>query len=107
MAENLNREQSAANRANHGVNGIPRGVDPWNFVGEEFEEIEYTGDRNNRRVAQDFERLIGRRERDPVEMDGQSGDENGEIEVDPGQASQAERDGKKVEPFHGGIIRQG
>ena len=42
-----------------------------------------------------------------MEMDGQSGDENREIEVDPGQASQAERDGKKVEPFHGGIIRQG
>ena len=107
MAEYLNREQSAANRANHGVNGIPRGVDPRNFVGEEFEKIEDTGDRNNRRVTQDFERLIGRRERDPVEMDGQSGDENGEIEVDAGQASQAERDCKEIEPFHGRIIRQG
>ncbi len=107
MAEHLNREQSAANRANHGVNGIPGGVDPRNFVGEKFEEIEDAGDRNNRRVAQDFERLIGRRERDPVEMDGQSGDENGEIEVDAGEASQAERDRKEIEPFHGGIIRQG
>ena len=89
------------------MNGIPRGIDPRNFVGEEFEKIENAGDRNNRRMAQDFERLIGRRERDPVEMDGQSSDENGEIEVDAGQASQAERDCKEIEPFHGGIIRQG
>ena len=107
MAENLNREQSAADRANHGVNGVPRGIDPRNLVGEKFEEIENAGDCNNRRVAQDFERLIGRRERDPVEMDGQSGDENREIEVDAGQASQAERDGEEIELFHEGIIRQG
>ena len=100
MAKYLNREQGAADRANHGVNGIPRRVDPRNFVGEEFEKIENPGDRNNRRVAQDFERLIGRRKRDPVEMDGQSSDENGEIEVDAGQARQTERDRKEIEFLH-------
>jgi hypothetical protein len=100
MAEYLNREQSAADRANHSVNGIPRGVDPRNFVGEKFEEVEDTGDRDDCRVAQDLEQLIGRRERDPVEMDGQSGDENREIKVDAGQASQAERDRKEVKLLH-------
>src|SRR5882724_7512553 len=54
MAKYLNREQSAADRANHGMNGIPRGVDPRNLVREKFEKIENAGDRNNRRVAQDF-----------------------------------------------------
>ena len=107
MAKHLNREQSAADRANHGVNGIPRGVDPWNFVGEEFEKIENAGDRNNRRVTQDIERLIGRRERDPVKMDGESGDENGEIQIDAGQASQAERDCKEVKLLHGENIGAG
>jgi Txe/YoeB family toxin of Txe-Axe toxin-antitoxin module len=107
MTEYLNREQSAADRANHGVNGIPRGVDPWNFIGEKFEKIENASDCDNRRVTQYFERLVLRCKRDPVEMDGQSGDKNREIKVDAGQARQAERDCKEIELFHGGIIRQG
>src|SRR6266508_7002910 len=100
MAEYLNREQSAADGSNHRVNGIPCRVDPRNLVGEKLEKIEDAGDCNDCRVAEDLERLIGRRERDPVEMDSQSSDENREIKVDAGQASQTERDHKEVKLLH-------
>jgi len=96
MTEYLNSEQSTANRANYRVNGVPGGVDPWNFVCKKFEEIENAGDRNNRRMPQHFERLIGRCESDPVEMDGEASGENREIKVDASQASQAERNSKQV-----------
>ena len=46
------------------------------------------------------------RQRDPVKMDGQSGDKNRQVKVDAGETSQAERDGKKVEFLHGAIIRR-
>ena len=100
MAEHLNRQQRAADRANHGVNCVPDRIHPRNFVREKLEKIENAGDCNDCRVAEDLERLIGRRERDPVEMDGQSSDENREIKVDPGQASQTERDRKEVKLLH-------
>src|SRR5438132_10569210 len=100
MPEYLNRKQRATNRANHRVNSIPGGVDPRNFVCEKFEEIKNAGDRNNRRMPQHFERLIGRCESNPVEMNGQSGGENREIKVDASQASQAERDSKQVQFLH-------
>ena len=107
MAEDLNCKQSAANRADHRVNGIPCGIDPWNLVGEKFQEVENAGDRNNRRVAQHFEGLIGRRERNPMEMDGQSGDENGEIEIDASQCGKTESDREEVQFFHGESIGTG
>ena len=43
MAEDLNREQRAADRPNDGVDGVPGGIDPRNFVGEKFQEIEDAG----------------------------------------------------------------
>ncbi len=49
--------------------------------------------------------MIGWRERNPMEMDGEAGDENREIKIDTGKASKAERNGEKVELFHGPIIR--
>ena len=76
MPKHLNGKQSAANRTNNGVDGIPGGVDPWNFVRKKFEEIKNASDGNNYRITQHFERLIGRRERDPMEMNGEAGGEN-------------------------------
>ena len=55
MAEHLNREQGAADRANDGVNSIPSRIHPRDFVGEKLEEIENARDRNDPRMAQDFE----------------------------------------------------
>src|SRR6266571_8595428 len=104
MAEHLNCKQSAANRANHSMNGIPRGIDPRNLVGEKFEKVEDAGNCNNRRMAQHLEGLILWRQRDPVEMDGQSGCENREIKVDAGQGSQPKRDSKKVKFLHARTI---
>ena len=58
------------------MDGIPGGVDPWNFVRKKFEEIKNASDGNNHRITQHFERLIGRRERDPMEMNGEAGSED-------------------------------
>ena len=60
MAKDLNREQSAADRTDHGMNRVPCAIDPGNFVGEKFEEIKNAGDSNDDGIAQHFERLIGR-----------------------------------------------
>ena len=69
MTEHLNRKQRAADGANHGVDCVPDGIHPWNFIGEKFEQIENTGDADDPRIAEDFERLILRRESNPVKMD--------------------------------------
>jgi hypothetical protein len=42
-------------------------------------------------MAEDFERLIARGERDPVEMNREAGDEDGEIKIDASEAGEPER----------------
>ncbi len=106
MPEHLNGKQRAANRTNDGMNGVPGGVDPRNFVGEKFEEIKNARDRYNHRISEHFERLIGRRERDPVEMNGEAGSENRQVKINAGETSEAEGDTEKVKLFHDEIMRQ-
>src|SRR6266446_10246277 len=59
MPEHLNGKQRAANRTDDRVNGVPSGVDPWNFVRKKFEEIQDSRDGNNHGIPKHFERLIG------------------------------------------------
>ena len=106
MPEHLNGKQRAANRTNDRVNGVPSRVDPRNFVREKFEEIQDSRDGNNHGIAEHFERLVGRSERDPVEMNGQPAGENCQVKINAGEASEAERDAEKVELFHDEIMRQ-
>src|SRR5437773_2256900 len=82
VPEHLNGKQRAANRTNDGVDCVPSGVDPWNFVREKFEEIKNARDDNNHGVAKDVERLICRSERDPMEMNGEAGGENRQVKID-------------------------
>ena len=103
MSENLKGDQRATDRADDGVNCVPRGVDPGNFVGEKLEQIQNAGDDDDPGLAENFERLVARRERDPMEMDREASNENGEIKIDAGEAGEAERDGDGVESIHGGI----
>ena len=63
MAEYLNSEECSANRPDEGVNSIPGRIYPWDFVREEFEKIENTRDGDDPGMAEDFERLIIRRQR--------------------------------------------
>ena len=100
MTEHLNREQSAPDRANRGVDRVPDGVHPWDFVGEKFEEIKNTSDANNPWVAEDFERLILLGQSDPMKMDREPSSKDGEIKIDAGQRSETEGDGEKVQSFH-------
>ena len=100
VAKHLNRQQCAANWPNDGVNSVPDRIYPGNFVGKKLEEIENTGDADDPWVAEDFERLILRRESDPVEMNGEPAGENGEVKIDACERSQAERDGEQVKLFH-------
>jgi hypothetical protein len=68
------------------VNGIPSGVDPWNFVRKKFEEIKNASDGNNHRITKHFERLVGWREGDPMEMNRESGGENRQVKINAGEA---------------------
>ena len=107
IAEHLNCKQGAADRANDSVDRVPGRIEPWNFVREKFQEVEDARDCDDPRVPEDLERLILWRQRDPMEMDGESSGENREIKVDPGQASQAERDRKDVQLLHAESIGAG
>ena len=60
MAENLNGKKRAADRSNDGVHSVPGGIDPGDFVGKKFQEVENARDGNDDRVAENFERLVGR-----------------------------------------------
>ena len=84
MTEDLNRKQRAADWANHGVDGVPDRIDPWNFIGEKFEQIENAGNANDPRIAQDFERLIPGRQSYPVKMDCKPSRKDGEVKINAG-----------------------
>jgi seryl-tRNA synthetase len=103
MAEHLNREQRAADRPDDGVNGVPGRIHPRDFIREKFEEIENARDRDDPRMAKDFERMIVWRGDDPMQIYRQAGDEDGEVKIDPGETGQTERNAQKVESFHAEI----
>ena len=67
------------------MDGVPGRIDPGDFVGEKFEKIENTGERHDPRLTEDFERLIVRRENDPVLIDRETGDKDGKVKIDPGE----------------------
>jgi hypothetical protein len=96
MAEHLNRQQGAANRANDGMHRIPSGIEPWNFVGKKLQKIQNAGNRDNPGISEDLQRLILWREGDPMEMDRETGNENRKIKVNAGQAGQTQPDSKKI-----------
>src|SRR5258708_31088188 len=103
MAEHLDREQRAADRTDDRVDGVPGGIDPRHFVGEKFQDIEDARDRDDPGLAEDFERLVLRRERDPMEMNREAGDENSEVKIDAREAGEPERHAQEVESIHGAI----
>ena len=96
MAKHLNCKERAANGPNHRVNGIPRRIDPRNFIGKELQEIENAGDGDDPRITEDLQRLVLRRQGDPVKMDSQAGGENCQVKIDPGKRGETERDGKQM-----------
>ena len=104
MTEDLNREQCAADRPDHRMNGVPDGIDPRNFVSQKFEEIKKAGNGDDPRVTEHFERLVIRCERDPVKMNRESGGEDSQIKVDAGEGGQAERHGEQIQSLHSKII---
>src|SRR5262249_60542798 len=106
MAQDLNRKERAANGANHSVNGVPDRIDPWDFIGEKFQEIENASDGDDPRVTKDPERLVLRRQRDPMKMNCQTSDENCQIKIDAGERGKPESHGNKVESLHEGIIQR-
>ena len=83
------RKQSAAYRPNESVHGVPGRVEPWNFIGKKFQGIENAGDCDDPRIPENPERLILRRQSDPVEMDREPGNENRKIKIDAGERGQA------------------
>jgi len=81
MSEHLDGEKRASDWSNDGMDCVPDGINPGNFVGEKFEQEKNTGNSDNDWLAQDSERLILRRKNDPVEMNGKAGGENGEVKI--------------------------
>ena len=106
MAKHADREQCSAHRPDDRVDRVPRRIDPGNLVGEKFEEIEDTRDRDDDRISQHFERLVLRRECDPMLVHGETGYENGQVKIDPRQRGEAKGNPEKVELFHGGNMKR-
>jgi len=97
MTEDLNGEERAPDWPDNGVNRVPGGIDPRDFVGKKLEGVKDAGDRDDPRFPDDGERLIARRERDPMKVNGQSGGENGELKVNACEAGEAQRDTQEVQ----------
>src|ERR1043166_1229258 len=100
VAEDLDRDERAAERPNDRVDRVPRGIEPGHFVREKFEEIQDAGDDDDPGLAENFERLVTGRERDPMKMNREACDEDGQVKVDAGEAGEAESYGDRVETIH-------
>jgi hypothetical protein len=85
------------------VNGVPGRIHPRDFVREKFQEIEDARDGDDPGVAEGFERMVVRRELDPVQVYGQAGNEDGEVKIDPGETGETERHAQEVESVHAEI----
>ena len=88
------------------MNGVPHRIDPWNFIREEFQEIQNAGNCNDPRITEDLERLVLRRERDPVKVNREPSGKNRQVKIDPGERGKTETDRKKIKPFHEGTIQR-
>jgi hypothetical protein len=103
MAEHLDGEQRPADWPDDGVHRIPGRIDPLDFVREKFEEVEDARDGDDPGMAEDLEGVVVGRKNDPMLIDGEAGDEDGQVEIDPGEARQAERDTQKIKLIHAEI----
>ena len=103
MAQRLDREKRATDGPDDRVNGVPGGIDPGNFVGKKLEEIQKAGEDDDPRLAKDFERLEAGGENDPMLVDGQAGDEDGEVKIDARETSEPQRHAQQVESIHAEI----
>ena len=100
VAENQHAKQRRADGTDGGVHRIPGRINPRNFVGQKLHGEEDTGDRDDPRVGQHLEAGVLRREVDPVEADGQTGEKDNEVKIQAGQGSQAHRHAEKLQDFH-------
>src|SRR5437588_1575749 len=81
VTEHLDREQSSTDWSNDGVDGVPGGIDPRNFISKELQQKKYASDGDDKRITQNGERFIRRRKCDPVLMNGEASGEHGQIEI--------------------------
>jgi hypothetical protein len=94
-ARYLNGKQRAANRTNDRVNGIPS-ESIHGILSAKIRGNKECQRRNNHRITKHFERLIGRRERDPMEMNRESGGENRQVKIDAARQARPSATSKKV-----------
>ena len=104
MAERLNGQECAADRANDGMDRVPHGIDPRDLVGKKFERIQNASDADDPWIAEDLEGLVLSGQGDPVEVNGQPGGQNRQVQIDPGQRSQAKRHRQQIQSFHAATI---
>ena len=105
LAQHPDGKEGAANRPDDGMDRVPGRIDPRHFIGEKFQDVEGAGDPEDEGLAQDGERLVFGREHDPVLVNGETGDEDRQVEIDSGEAGQTERDTEEVKPIHSQIMR--
>src|SRR5207249_1040375 len=74
--------------------------DPGNFVGKKFDEKKHARDRDHRRMREDVEPLVLREQHDPMLVNREAGEKNGEVKIDAREAGESERDGEKLQRFH-------
>jgi hypothetical protein len=105
LTQDTNRKEGTADRPNDGVHGIPGRVDPGDFIGEKFQHVERARDPKDERIAENGERLVGWGEHNPVLINGEAGDENGQIKIDPGQTGKAKGNAEQLQLIHVEIMR--
>jgi hypothetical protein len=105
LSKHTNREERPTDRPDDGVDGVPGGIDPRNFIGKKFEAVEGAGDPENERITEHGKRLVGWSEHDPVLVNRKTGQKNRQVKIHPREAREAERDTKQLQLVHEQTMR--
>ena len=106
LTQDTKGKQRTTNRPNDRMHCVPGGIDPRDFVGEKLEHVECAREPENERVAKDGERLILRRQHHPMQMNRESGEENGEVKINAGEAGETEGHSEQFELVHGELCER-
>jgi len=98
---NAESENGCSGWANESMEKIPDGVEVWNFVGEEFEDVESDGKAENDGVREDVE-FFGKMDDMEAFEETESGD--GGVKIEAGRETGAEGEGDGLERIHGELI---
>ena len=100
MSKDLDGKKCASDWPNNGMDSVPNRINPRNLIGEKLEQEENSRNDNDGWLAKNAQRLVLRRQNNPMEVNSEAGREDGQVKVEARQTSKSERDTQEIKPFH-------